>query len=107
LDPNKFDYYADEHGRQYSFSKGSSEADALASIREQYPKRKVMHLTKFGVRCDDEKAEVAQWRNEFSFQNTWEREVAVSVMRIPIAWLLVYMFIGLWRWVKRGFSVSP
>ncbi len=23
---------------------------------------------------------------------------------IPLAWLIVYAFIGLWRWIRRGFN---
>jgi ABC-type Na+ transport system ATPase subunit NatA len=44
------------------------------------------------------------WRG-YSERRVRNLEVAAALVPIPIAWLLVYMSIGIigsWRWVKRG-----
>jgi hypothetical protein len=33
----------------------------------------------------------------------WWAAAIVGLAPIPIAWLIVYMFVGLYRWIRRGF----
>jgi hypothetical protein len=34
----------------------------------------------------------------------WENGLIMGLVPIPFAWLVVYAFIGLWRWIRRGFN---
>jgi hypothetical protein len=34
----------------------------------------------------------------------WERTAALSLLPIPIGWLVVYLIIWIFRWVKAGFK---
>jgi hypothetical protein len=34
----------------------------------------------------------------------WADALLVSFVPIPFAWLVAYMIVGVWRWVKRGFK---
>jgi hypothetical protein len=34
----------------------------------------------------------------------WYGASFVSLVPILLAWLIVYAFIGLWRWIRRGFT---
>lgn len=36
----------------------------------------------------------------------WYVAAFVGLVPIPVAWLLVYALLGLWRWVRRGFSIQ-
>ena len=37
-------------------------------------------------------------------ENSWGNVASVALVPIPITWLLAYMIIGIWRWVRRGFQ---
>ena len=37
-------------------------------------------------------------------EGSWWAAAFVGLAPIPLAWLIVYMFIGLYRWIRRGFA---
>ncbi len=44
----------------------------------------------------------ASWNNWL--EGRWTRVALIAVAPIPFYWLAVYSFIGIFRWIKRGFS---
>jgi hypothetical protein len=35
--------------------------------------------------------------------NHWLYAAVFGLVPIPLGWLIVYGFVGLWRWIRRGF----
>jgi hypothetical protein len=44
---------------------------------------------------------------QLSLADSWEDVAIVALVPIPFGWLLAYIVVGVWRWVRRGFNVPP
>ena len=44
------------------------------------------------------------WKSyQLALEGSWKWVLFIALVPIPIGWLLVYMVVGVWRWVRRGF----
>ena len=64
--------------------------------------RNITYMACIHDRSSDECVKEAWDAYQWHMQGIWRLEVFVALVPIPIAWLLAYMFIGVWRWVRRG-----
>jgi len=37
-------------------------------------------------------------------EGRWLATAFVGLAPIPLAWLIIYMFVGIYRWIRRGFA---
>jgi hypothetical protein len=80
----------------------ASNTTVNACLRTQWvdPTKPMLEQTSSGYLNDNEGLKAYQ----ASMANSWQTVAIAALGPILIGWLLAYMFIGVWRWVKRSFS---